>query len=111
MMLGNRLATSGESRRALAMGEAVRLITNLLRCVLWLVKQGVYITGFQGRRGNCGDQVIVTVAASPWLYRLFSDECTWQQRRQEGCLTIYTWFAIRFGIRIEWEEVCAYPNH
>jgi hypothetical protein len=96
-------------KREHALGEAVRLITNLLRCVLWLIGHGVYVIGFRGWRSNGVDHVVVQVPPSPYLYHLFQNDCSWQQRRQEGCLTIFTWFSIRFGIRIEWEETCAFP--
>lgn len=91
------------------LAEAVRLITNLMRCVLWLIKRDIRVTGFSGWRANGIDRVIVTVAACPQLYILFGrDGCAWQARRPEGALTIYTWFADRFGIRVEWEEACAH---
>lgn len=96
--------------RDLAITEAVRLITNLLRCVIWLIRHGVFVISFGGYHVPGGDdRVKVCVAASPYLYTLLGSDAAWQKRRQEGCLTIYTWFSIRFGIRIEWEEVCAYP--
>lgn len=98
------------SKRDFAITEAVRLITNLLRCVIWLIRHGVFVTSFSGYHVPGGvDHVKVCVAASPYLYTLLGSDAAWQKRRQEGCLTIYTWFAIRFGIRIEWEEVCASP--
>lgn len=96
--------------RDLAITEAVCLITNLLRCVIWLIRHGVFVTSFGGHHVlGGGNYVKVCVAASPYLYMLLGSSAASQQRRQEGCLTIYTWFAIRFGIRIEWEEVCASP--
>lgn len=97
------------SRRDQAMGSAVTLITNLLRAVLWLIKHGVHVQGFRGWRSDAGvDRVAVVVTASPYLYHLMPD-ATWLRRRQEGCLVIYTYFAVRKGISIEWEESCAYP--
>lgn len=106
------MSNASPQPRDLAMGEAVRLITNLLRCVLFLIKSGVYVIGFKGWRSGAGvDRVTVQVAASPYLHRLFQGDCSWQERRQEGCLTIFTWFSIRFGIRVEWEETCAFPVH
>lgn len=94
-----------------AITEAVRLISDLLRCVIWLIRHGVFVTSFSGTRvqGN-GDRMTVRVAASTYLYTLFGADAVWQQRRRKGHLTITTWFAIRFDIRIEWEEVCAYPE-
>lgn len=97
------------SKREGAITEAVCLITNLLRCVVWLIRHGVFVTSFSGYQTPGGvDRVKVCVADSPYLHTLMRD-AAWQQRRQEGFLTIYTWFAIRFGICIEWEEVCASP--
>lgn len=96
-----------EYPRDQAMTSATRLITNLLRCVLWLIRHGVFVIGFCGRRGESSDCVVVTVAASSYL-RVLLPDCAWRRRRQEGALTIYTWFSVRFGVRIEWEEVvCA----
>lgn len=99
------------SQRDRAMNEAVRLITNLLRCVLWLIKHGVWVTGFRGSKSSAGvDRVAVTVAESPYLYELFRQNCFWLRRRQEGSVTIFTWQAERWGIVIEWEQACAHPH-
>ena len=107
----NEVRTADPSPREAAMTSATRLITNLLRCVLYLIKHGVFVTGFAGCKTAAGDdRITVTVAASPFLYKLFASECAWQKRRQEGALVIFTWFAVRYGIRIEWEEVCAYSH-
>ncbi len=97
------------SPRTTAMSEASGRITNLMRCVLWLIKHGICVIGFIGKREHGIDRVTVTVAASPYLHILFGrDGCAWRERRQEGALTIYTWFGERFGCRVEWEEViCA----
>lgn len=90
-----------------AMSTATHLITNLLRCVLWLIRHGIYVNGFSGERDTGGGtRITVRVAASPYIYQVLKGEAAWQQRRQQGHLTIFTWFAVRFGIRIEWEEVC-----
>lgn len=99
-----------QSKRDATITEAVCLITNLLRCVVWLIRHGVFVTSFSGyHTPGGGDHIKVCVAASPYLYTLMGRDAAWQQRRQEGSLTIYTWFAIRFGIRIEWEEICVSP--
>lgn len=92
---------------ATTMASATLLLTNLTNTTVWLIKQGLLVTGFRGWRGNGIDRVVVTVAASPQLYSLFADRCFWRERRQEGALTIYTWVAERSGVRIEWEDVCA----
>ncbi len=59
------------------------------------------------RRGKAKPQV--QVAPSPRLHVLFKDDCAWREREQLGtALVKYTWFAIRYGVHIEWEEVtCA----
>lgn len=97
-----------ESPREAAMTTATSLITNLLRCVLWLLRHGIYVVGFSGRRRDNGtDVVTVRVPASPYLYRLFAD-AYWLKQHREGNLVKHTWQAIRFGTVIEWEEVtCA----
>lgn len=100
-----RPARIANTPRDTAQATATTLITNLLRCMLWLIRHGIYVIGFNAAR-RCGvDEVTVKVAASPYLQRLFADECAWLSRRQEGALTVRTWFAHRYGIRIEWEEV------
>ncbi len=96
---------ASESPRAAAMSSATTLITNLLRCILWLVRHGIYVIGFSGRRrGNGTDVVTVRVAASPYLYRLLTD-ANWLKQHRDGNLVTHTWQAIRFGTVIEWEEV------
>jgi len=99
---------SPESPRETAMTTATGLITNLLRCVLWLLRHGIYVVGFSGsRRDNGTDVVTVRVAASPYLYRLLTD-ANWHKQNREGNLVKHTWQAVRFGTVIEWEEVtCA----
>ncbi len=90
------------------MTAATTLLTNLLRCVLWLLRNNVRLIGFRGESRLGVDRVVVTVAPSPTLYRLFGEDCAWHSQRYDGAATRYTWFAIRFGIRIEWEDVtCA----
>lgn len=96
------------SHRESAMTSATVLVTNLLRCVLWLIRHGILVTGFHGAREFGVDRVTVTVAANPYLHRLFAGQCAWHTRRQDGALTVFTWFGDRFGVRIEWEEICAY---
>lgn len=97
-----------EGPRETSITSATTLITNLLRCVLWLLRHGIYVIGFSGRRrGNGTDVVTVRVAASPYLYHLLTD-ANWLKQNREGNLVKHTWQAIRFGTVIEWEEVaCA----
>lgn len=96
-----------KSPRELAVTHAIRTITGLLKVVIYLLQHGVYVIGFRGWRNAAGvDNIVVTVAASPYLTTLFRD-ATWLKQRHDGALTIHTWFADRWGIRIEWEDVCA----
>ncbi|HNC51227.1 MAG TPA: hypothetical protein PLO14_03160 [Accumulibacter sp.] len=48
---------------------------------------------------------VITVACRPILFRLFARDCAWRQRRKVGAAIVYTWFAVRYGARIEWEEI------
>lgn len=100
-------AIAASSPRLAAIASATLLLSNLTAVVAWLLKHGIFITGFKGWRGEGIDRVVVTVAASPLLYEIFRSRCAWRERRQDGALTIYTWFADRAGVRVEWEEVCA----
>ena len=101
-----RLAGASDSAdpRAEALADYDRRLDNLRCCVHWLVDNGVkVIESMLCRQGG-----IVKVAASPNLPRLLGGECSWRKRRQDGALTIFTWFAVRYGTRIEWEDVtCA----
>ena len=90
--------------RAAALSEFDQRLANMGRCVHWLVEHGVRV--LDSRLCRVGG--IVTVAGSPHVRALFAPDCTWRQRRQDGALTIFTWFAVRFETRIEWEESCAY---
>ena len=93
----------GEDPRKKALIEFDRRIENLRRCVHWAVENG--ITVIESKLCRAGG--IVTVSASPFLLKLLSGDRSWRKRRQEGALVFYTWFAMRFDTRIEWEEVCA----
>lgn len=88
-----------------AMKNASALIFNLLRCVVFLIRNRIHVVGFEGWRGNHEDHIKVRVTANPKLYSLFHGECGWHVRRQEGALTRFTYVAVHSGIRIEWEEV------
>jgi hypothetical protein len=90
-----------ECPRAVALAEFDRRIENLRCCVHWLVEHEIRV--IDSRLCRVGG--IVKVAASPSLRVLLGSDCSWRQRRQDGALTIYTWFAMRFGTRIEWEDV------
>lgn len=101
------IAASRESSRDIAITHAIRTITGLLKVVIFLMQHGVYVIGFRGWRNAAGvDRVVVQVAASRYLFTLFRD-AIWLRQRHDGALTIHTWFAERWGVRIEWEDVCA----
>ena len=98
-----RVPMPAPNPRAAALEEFDRRMENMGRCVHWLVEHGVHMLGTSlGRAGG-----IVTVAGSPTLRALLGTDRAWRKRRQEGALVIFTWFAIRFETRIEWEETCA----
>ncbi len=98
-----RVPMPAANPRSAALAEFDRRMENMGRCVHWLVEHGVHVLGSSlGRAGG-----IVIVAGSPTLRALVGQDCTWRRRRQDGALTIFTWFAVRFETRIEWEETCA----
>ena len=78
-----------------------RRTANAHKCADWLKGIGVKIISIEIDRLRA----LVKVQFTPFLWRLFANDCAWQRRRQEGEATIYTWFAVRFGARIEWEEI------
>lgn len=77
-----------------------RRFDNARHCAAWLTELGVKV------RGVTVDQQsgVVKVESTPFLWRLFANDCAWRERRQAGAVTIYTWFAVRYSTRIEWEE-------
>lgn len=78
-----------------------RRLDNARRAIEWLTRQhGIGILSLTLSRSGA----TVRVPGEPRLWRIFRDQCAWQQRRQVGALTVYTWFAVIFGTRIEWEE-------
>ncbi len=98
-----RIPPPVDNPRAAALEEFDSRLKNMGLCVHWLVEHGVHVLSTSlGRAGG-----IVIVAGSPTLRALIGQDCTWRKRRQDGALAIFTWFAIRFETRIEWEEPCA----
>lgn len=98
-----------KSPREIAISRAIRMITNLLRTVIFLMQNGVYVIGFRGKRNAAGrDQIVIRVAPSPYLATLFPG-AVWLKQRHDGVLTIHTWFAECAGIHVEWEDIC--PTH
>lgn len=93
--------------RAAALAEIDEHINNLKNCLHWLIEQGFVVNEADMRRGKA--RPLVRIAPSPRLHVLFKDDCAWREREQLGtALVKYTWFAIRYGVHIEWEEVtCA----
>ena len=98
--------TATDSRRDQAISSATTLVTNLLRCMLFLIRHGIYVVGFEGRRHLGIDIACVKVAPSPYLHTLFS-QGIWVEQRPEGSLVVQRWSAMLFGIRVEWEASCA----
>jgi hypothetical protein len=104
------VSNSAKSPRELAISHAICMITSLLKVVIYLMRHGVYVIGFRGRRTDAGlDSIVVQVTASPYLKTLFRD-ALWLKQRHDGALTIHTWFADRWGIRIEWEDACTFMH-
>ena len=86
---------------AVAQTEAIRRRTlNAGKAVEWLDGLGIRILKVDITR----HAAIVRICHTPFLHRLFANECAWRQQRQEGNTTILTWFALRYATRIEWEE-------
>lgn len=96
-----------ETPREQALGTATTMITNLLRCVLWLIRHGIYVIGFKGDSANGCDRIVIRVTASSHLQKVFNGQYGLRERRPEGAIVITTWYSLRFGCVIEWEEVCA----
>lgn len=92
-----------EALREAALADFDRHLDNLKRCVHWLIVQGVTVLDADLKRGRARPHL--TVAASPYLYMLFKNDCANVGRRQDGALTRYTWQAVRFEITVQWEEV------
>ncbi len=98
------------SRREAALTDAPRMIIAMMRCIFTLIREGIPVVGFTGERKPGENRITITVAPSPYLYSLFEGQCACIQRRKEGHLTVFTWHAINEdGIRIKWEEACAFP--
>lgn len=98
------------SLRDQSIGHAIKLISSLLKVLIFLMQHGVFVVGFKGRKNDAGiDVVVIQVANSSYLRVLFTD-AAWLKQRQEGALTIHTWFVVRNDIRIEWEDVCAHRH-
>lgn len=74
---------------------------NAAKAVEWLSGVGVKVLSVEITRFAA----VVRIAYTPFLHKLFAGDCAWRQQRQEGNTTILTWFALRYGARIEWEEI------
>lgn len=98
-----------ETPREQALGTATTMITNLLRCVLWLIRHGIFVISFKGDSANGCDRIVIRVAASPHLQKVFNGQYGLREQRHDGALVITTWYSLRFGCVIEWEEACASP--
>lgn len=96
------------SKRAAAVERSEAMLGGLQKAVAYLLQNGVYVIGFAGRRNAAGvDVVTVQVAPSGYLRVLFGD-ALWLKQRRDGALVTHTWFVERFGVRIEWEDVCVH---
>ncbi len=93
-----------DDRRAVALADFNTRLENLRACVHWLVEHDVTVLAST----LCRAGAIVTVSGSTRLHQLLGHDSSWRKRRQDGALTVYTCFSVRFGTRVEWEEVrCA----
>lgn len=83
-----------------------RRTLNAAKAVEWLTDLGVKVLDVKVDPLAA----VVRVAYTPFLARIFANDCTWLEQRQEGNATIFVWFALRCSARIEWEEVqpCAH---
>jgi hypothetical protein len=95
---------SGEARRVAALAEIDSHLDNVRACVRWLVSQGVYIQdvklGAHNRRPR------ITVAASPLLHALFTEDCASGQHWDPLLgRTAHDYVAIRYECEIRWSEV------
>lgn len=98
--IGKTPQTSIDARKA-ALIDFDQRMENLRRCVYWLVENGVLVISSTMCRGGG----IVKVSDSPRLHMVIGQDYAWRKRRQEGALTIFTMFAIRFDTRVEWDQV------
>jgi hypothetical protein len=86
--------------RCEAMQSLDRRLDNARHCAAWLIELGVKVRGVRVDKASG----VVKVESTPFLWRLFAGDCAWRERRQKGAMTIFTWFAVRYSTRIEWEE-------
>lgn len=84
--------------------EAEQLLDSLKRCAVWLLRNGVGIVGFVGSQSFGPDRIVVTVTAPAARLHVLMPDCECCKRGQDGALTVFTWTAVRFGLRIEWRE-------
>jgi hypothetical protein len=82
---------------------AEKMIQDLSACLAFLIANGVGIISFGARRRGRVDVAVVTVAPTPAVYALFPDRA-WREQAFDGVRTVYTWFAHRNGVRVEWED-------
>jgi len=73
----------------------------LKQCQQWLAAQQVpVLMVVSSRAGN-----YVVVPDCPAIYRVFKpDDRAWNRRRREGVFNVYSWFAVRFGVTVTWEQ-------
>jgi len=107
-----RQAALRAAQRAIDAVRADRLLAlsrhldQVLHAATWLIGRAIKIRAVHIAR----HAVVITVESTPFLWRLFAGECAWRERRADGAggadsqFDVYTWFAVRYGVRIEWEE-------
>ncbi|NMQ05270.1 hypothetical protein E4Q08_08300 [Candidatus Accumulibacter phosphatis] len=78
-----------------------RRMDGALHLASWLTAIGVQIR----RLTISPTHGVIRVAFTPLLWRLFAGDCAWRERKRVGETLVYTWFAVRDGTRIEWEEI------
>lgn len=84
-----------ENMRALS-----RRLDRVLHAATWLIGLSIRIRKIRIDR----HATVITIENTPFVWRLFAGDCAWRERRTDGDVDRYTWFAVRYGVRIEWEE-------
>lgn len=77
-----------------------RRLDQLLHAATWLIGLSIKILEVRIERND----TVIIVESTPFLWRLFAGDCAWRERRTDEDFYRYTWFAKRYGTRIEWEE-------
>lgn len=97
-------ARTGSHEQEALIGSVTTLLTDLLRTLLWCVRNHIQVVSFRGWRGAEGNRAAVVVLASPRLHILFGKHCSYQRRAVENGCEVFSWAGSMNGIRVEWEE-------